>query len=271
MGADMFLGRCAPHHRHGPDAVARRPDAGQSRSAVGDVADRRGARGGRADAGRRRSRRSSAATASWSSGWWRSAQRSLRSSKRRAYGSSGVGGLGGPGSARCDRLDQVPALQDALPGRCWPRRGCCAGPVVRDRPAAAADRGRIGIAAPTTSRSRPTRNARRSFSLRSSTRMMCGVSVRMTSVCSRLVLRVREEAADDRDVDSAREPLDQASAPRRESGRPACWFRRHCSRMTVLTVAVGERRQAAEPFARDAAHLDLQRQRHLVVVVQCAA
>ena len=78
MGADMFL---ADAHRiivTGPDAAARRPHARQPRSAIGDVADCRGPRGGRADARRRRSRPSSAATASSSSGCAASARRSRK-------------------------------------------------------------------------------------------------------------------------------------------------------------------------------------------------
>ena len=53
------------------------------------------------------------------------------------------------------------------------------------RAASAAAAARAAAAAPSAApiESRPTRNGRRSASVRSSTRMMCGVSVRMMSVC----------------------------------------------------------------------------------------
>ena len=82
---------------------------------------------------------------------------------------------------------------------------------------------------------------------------------------------VRKQAADDGQIAQARRHRENT---RRSSSRmrPARRFG-----LTVLEandradLAIAERRQIPEPGARDVAHLDLQRQRDLIVVMRSAA
>ena len=146
------------------------------------------------------------------------------------------------------------------------RGGGCA---WRLRPAAA----RAGRSAgPATRRSAPSIRGprgtrRRSVSVRSSTRTMCGVSVRMMSVCVRLGLVVREQPADDRQVAQARDavqraPLVVADEPGQHVGFAVAQPDHR------VDLAIAERRQTAEAGSRDALNADFQRQRHVVVVVR---
>ena len=258
MGADMFL---ADAHRiivTGPTHAARRPHARQPRSALGDVADCRRVWRPKGRRAWRRSRPSSAATASSSIGcaaWARKVEKSRiavepacrrpllarRSRMRRGRIGRSAGQAGGRAARRAARRP--------------------AGP----RPAGSAA-GMGSSIGPPPSPSRPTRNGRRSVSVRSSTRTMRGVSVRTMSVSCVSRFGVGEQPADDRQVAQAGHALEHAAlVVANQAGEQV--------RLAVLQPdhrvdrAVAERRQPAEAGARDAADLDLERQRHLVVVM----
>ena len=115
--------------------------------------------------------------------------------------------------------------------------------------------------------SRPTRNGRRSTSVRSSTRTMCGVSVMMMSVSLRSVVlwansRPMSGMSLSPGMPVERRPLLVAD----ESGQHAGFAVAQADDRVDRPVA--ERRQAAVAFARDGADLHLERQRHVVVVVR---
>ena len=116
------------------------------------------------------------------------------------------------------------------------------------------------------SESRPTRNGRRSASVRSRTRMMCGVSVRMTSVCVvDFVLCANRRP-------TSGMSLRPGHAVERVAFFVADQARQHV-RLAVtqpddrLDFAIAERRQPAEARAGDVGDRHRQVQRYVVVVV----
>ena len=119
--------------------------------------------------------------------------------------------------------------------------------------------------------SRPTRNARRSPSLRSSTRTMCGVSVRMMSRLGGLDPVVREQPADDREVAQPRDAVEHA--PLVVANQPG----QHVGFAVPqpdhgVDLAIAERRQVAEAHVPEMlCTATFSVKRHIVVVMQCAA
>ena len=88
----------------------------------------------------------------------------------------------------------------------------------------------------------PTRNERRSSSVMSVRRTMCGVSVITMSVCVASSLVAREEPAEQRDAGEARAGRSGRAARCRGSGRRARWSRRRAggwSSSTVRLLKVG--------------------------------
>ena len=97
--------------------------------------------------------------------------------------------------------------------------------------------------------------------------MIRGVSISTTSVCLRLLVVLREEAADDRQVAQAgdaieRRPLFVADQAGEQVGLAVLQPDRG------VDVARAERRQVVVADAGEVAHLELQPQRDVVVVVQ---
>ena len=111
-----------------------------------------------------------------------------------------------------------------------------------------------------------TRKGRRSSSLRSSTRMMCGVSVSTTSVWSSLSV-LREQPADNRHVAQAGDSFhERPLVVANQAGEQVRLAVAQPDRRRDFAIA--ERRQPAEPGAEMAGDDHFQRQRHVVVVVR---